>query len=216
MNADNYDKFKDKAKELFEDNINTLPHCLLDLGFKTTMIEISYNIFAIKSTIGNILLSVLSNTDYINILLKEGFVNYNLNKGNFKITDFKNSYGINEDENDIIDIITRMKFEILDNNNKSIIYGDIACIYDKEIKDGDLVISVDENVFNTFSADYLGLDEAYFNSDNMAEKYDVIGKVSLLNKNGIELMHDLYEVIGDIYDYKDTYQRSVFIIDNKE
>lgn len=214
MNEDDYnDEFKEKMKEIFKTNVNTIPYHLLDLSFKTTMTEIAYNVLAIKSTIGNLLLTVLNNIDYINILLKEGFVNYSLNKGNFKITDFKNSYGVEDETDDIITLITRMEFEILDNYNRSIISGNISCAYNKEIKDGQLIILMDESISDKYIADS-DLYETYFETDNISDRYNIIDKVSSINKNGIELKHTIYEIIGDIYDYTDT--RSVFIIDNKE
>lgn len=214
MNEDNYnDEFKEKMKEIFKTNVNTIPYHLLDLSFKTTMTEIAYNVLAVKSTIGNLLLTVLNNIDYVNILLKEGFVNYSLNKGNFKITDFKNNYGVEDETDDIITLITSMKFEILDNYNRSIITGNISCTYNKEIKDGQLIILMDEDISDKYIAGS-DLYETYFETDNISDRYNIINKASSINKNGIELKHTIYEIIGDIYDYTDT--RSVFIIDNKE
>ena len=201
-------------KEMFETNLNKFPSYILDLNYYNLIYENVYRASNIRNLLGTLLLTVLNNPDYVEILLDKGFVNFNLEQGNLKITNFANDYGIENSIKQILQIITRMNIEIIDNKNNSIIDAYIEYIYDKNNNDGDVYVELGDSIYESIIYPD-SLDEQYFTADIM-KKSDILDLIRKKNNELFESLLKIQDVVGNMENYLESKQkRSIFIIDSK-
>ena len=201
-------------KEMFEANLNKFPSYILDLNYNNLIYENVYRSSNIRNLLGTLLLTVLNNPDYVEILLDKGFVNFNLEQGNLKITNFANDYGIENSIKQILQIITRMNIEIVDNKNNSIIDAYIEYIYDKNNNNGDVYIELGDSVYESLVYSDSIVDQ-YLNADIM-KKSDILDLIRKKNNELFESLLKIQDVVGNMENYLESKQkRSIFIIDSK-
>lgn len=211
------DEYMEAQSIFYESILNSTEALVIIPTLYEYIIENDLYRMKIENKLRYVIKIIYKNFYYIELLRTEGFVNFTLNNGSFKISNYKIKCKF-DDSSNIIGSYTTMDIELMDNDGNIVVNGISRIYYNRFERGSDInVILLDQ--FRELFINPLDIHDKDGRLDIDIDEADdlVTNQYNIKNVKLFKLMNKVKDIIGDISDYFElNHKRCAFIMDKND